>query len=83
MDIVVFLLAGRVEAAGRKTTIPGRPRCYGSWRGHSASGAPAHPPVPAALLGVRKHTQTVMEGEEEAAAKGGVLGRLQGPLCHS
>lgn len=84
MDIVVSFLACRVQTEVRETTIPRTPRCYGGRRGHSACRSPAHPSVPAALQGVCKHTQTVMEGAEGAvAAEGGVLGRLQGPLCHS
>lgn len=89
MGVVVPFLVCRVRTEVRETTTPRTPRCYGGRRGHSARISPAvpsHPPasVPAALQGVRKHTQTVMEGAEGAvAAKGGVLGRLQGPLCHS
>lgn len=84
VDIVVFFLGSRAQTAVRTTTIPRRPRCYGRLKGSFRVQHSRSPARPAALQGVCKHVQTVMEGEEEAtAAQGGVLGRLQGPLCHS
>lgn len=83
VDVVVFFLGSRAQTAVRTTTIPRRPRCYGRLKWSFRAQHSRTPARPAALQGVCKHVQTVMEGEEEAAAaQGGVLGRLQGPLCH-
>lgn len=89
MDIVVFFGFNRAELRRRTNYNSQQAAGLRQPRGPIPRATPpAHlgrsGPLSRASVNTARD-QTVMEGEEEAAAaaQGGVRGRLQGPLCHS